>query len=476
MKRCIDYLILALYALCLFIVSDLCYWGGLTRHVMMLLPFGVALFILVLLRTRFLVMDGDRMHFFPVKIAAFLLITAIFTIQITYAGLPYHGKLAWVIDDMRTQRRVKMTKNNVYSDGVSGIIEQMRNGAKLPEELYVGDHGFSLEFSQDGTVQRIETYLYAKDLLGRKKAYLVSYDVAKDRDLHVWVSDYYDEDYETAHRLEPIEEVLIRMNLQESVKALGEPNKDKNLGLLYYGLRDFTGTEGVVYLPGDADGDGVAGDLDAVQDYDGPIRGYAVSLYVPEDEAIPPMRFLMEPQIGYTAETEAELDEEAQAQEASLSDTTQGFASATVGYHLQVVDSACGSRFYSLEKTEDGGSTWKEINPDPFQGDAGVAEGVRFFDENYGYIGLSHGDGDWSNLWVTYDGGVTFTQIVLPMEKVEKLPQDAIDYDLTLEDFDYQFLPEGDKDSARVLVVTSQYENSGITFVSEDRGQTWQVQ
>lgn len=49
------------------------------------------------------------------------------------------------------------------------------------------------------------------------------------------------------------------------------------------------------------------------------------------------------------------------------------------GWRLVVVDAAAGSRFYVMERTADGGDTWERINVDPFDNQAGIAEGVIFF-------------------------------------------------------------------------------------------------
>ena len=38
------------------------------------------------------------------------------------------------------------------------------------------------------------------------------------------------------------------------------------------------------------------------------------------------------------------------------------FINDITGYRLNVVDAACGSRFYNFEKTKDGGTTWTEVN------------------------------------------------------------------------------------------------------------------
>ena len=37
----------------------------------------------------------------------------------------------------------------------------------------------------------------------------------------------------------------------------------------------------------------------------------------------------------------------------------------------------------------DGGSTWECINDDPFSGQLGVAEGLIFYDENFGVAGIT---------------------------------------------------------------------------------------
>ena len=54
------------------------------------------------------------------------------------------------------------------------------------------------------------------------------------------------------------------------------------------------------------------------------------------------------------------------------------------GWRLVITDAAAGSRFYVMEKTMDGGSTWECINDDPFSGQLGVAEGLIFYDETLG--------------------------------------------------------------------------------------------
>ncbi len=65
----------------------------------------------------------------------------------------------------------------------------------------------------------------------------------------------------------------------------------------------------------------------------------------------------------------------------------------------------------SLEKSTDAGNQWTRINEDPFDGSAGVAEGIEFFDESFGFIGLQSTSGDGSGIFMTEDGGLSFTEI-----------------------------------------------------------------
>ena len=68
------------------------------------------------------------------------------------------------------------------------------------------------------------------------------------------------------------------------------------------------------------------------------------------------------------------------------------------GWRLVITDAAAGSRFYVMEKTMDGGSTWECINDDPFSGQLGVAEGLIFYDENFGVAGITGASQSYSRL------------------------------------------------------------------------------
>ena len=143
------------------------------------------------------------------------------------------------------------------------------------------------------------------------------------------------------------------------------------------------------------------------------------------------------------------------------------------GWRLVVVDAAAGSRFYVMERTADGGDTWERINEDPFDNQAGVAEGVMFLDDNFGIAGLAGASQSHSTLYITKDGGRSFGEIKLPMSTVTELPESAKEHGFTVEDYDYLNMPQIGATTLIIMVTTDKGDNDGIVFESEDGGDTW---
>ena len=146
------------------------------------------------------------------------------------------------------------------------------------------------------------------------------------------------------------------------------------------------------------------------------------------------------------------------------------------GFRLIATDSAAGSKYYELEKTTDGGSSWVVINEDPLRGKLGQAEGIEFFTETNGYIGITDASGTYSQIYVTYDGGSTFSRIEFPMELVEILPENAVDNGYTAYDYDYYEMPTMNHGNLEINAVTDSSDTNGITFVSEDNGKSWKAE
>ena len=93
-----------------------------------------------------------------------------------------------------------------------------------------------------------------------------------------------------------------------------------------------------------------------------------------------------------------------------------------IEYRMIPIDRACGSSFYVLVATADGGKSAVMINPDPYLGSGGSARWISFFqDEKTGFSCLAYSGGAYGSLYRTEDGGKSFENIEYPSAKV-KLP------------------------------------------------------
>lgn len=136
------------------------------------------------------------------------------------------------------------------------------------------------------------------------------------------------------------------------------------------------------------------------------------------------------------------------------------FIDENKGYRLRSTDAALGSYFYSLDKTTDGGKHWLLWNKDPFQQELGTAPEIGFIDEYIGFIKMSRGQGDYSHLYRTDDGGKTFSQVILNGN----------------DDYDYLKIPYIQEDKLYLKVYKHMYavENQYINYISYDKGKTWE--
>ena len=57
-----------------------------------------------------------------------------------------------------------------------------------------------------------------------------------------------------------------------------------------------------------------------------------------------------------------------------------------------------------------------------------MTEGLIFYDEEFGVAGLTGASQSYSRLYVTTDGGVTYTQMQMPGLSEEELPKIAEEY------------------------------------------------
>ena len=221
-------------------------------------------------------------------------------------------------------------------------------------------------------------------------------------------------------------------------------------------------------------------------DSGGEALGYEVSLYLPQDESVTPVRYMMEPEYispdTISQNEQAEKDSQAKEQgkenntwtvDTDGSGVVRFFLNEQKGWKLSVVDAALGTRYYKLETTSDGGYNWTTVNEDPFDGNGGAGEGIQFFDEQFGFIGLSGASQTHSSIYVTKDGGKTLKEIELPMDTVTEYPPHMQEYGFTLEDYQYLEMPQQDGENYTIHVMTQSGETEGLVFTSEDQGENW---
>lgn len=478
---------LVCYLFCLYAACRLCQYGGIVRYLLPWLAGGGLAFCLsftgwLISNLRIRLGEADRPKrsaWFRCSLVVTFLATAYFGSQIVYSAIPYHGALSWLIDNWRRQTYVVLKHDNLFEDGADGFLRDLDQAISLPSELHT-KNTLRISFDEDGNIQTIYAFLYGEK--GKTMSYLVDYDRAESEKMSVWLSDsaY---DIHDEERLEPLFTILQSAGIGDQIAQWRKTSCKGDYTLEYAGIRTFETRENLQYLPGDVDGDGVLSgisDLTALGS-GGCVAGFAVSLSAQNGPECDSVHYIMEP--AYTSGQELMLAAEKQQIEAAkdadswtTSQTNESiyfFLDEQTGWRLVVTDAALGSRFYELEKTDDGGNSWEKINTNPFDGSAGVAEGLIFYDEDFGFAGLANASQSYSNLYVTRDGGFSFERIILPLDTATELPELGQSLGFTSADYDYYEMPEQDGSSLFILAITEKVENSGLLFKSEDQGVTW---
>ena len=419
--------------------------------------------------------------------------------------------------------KITLKHDNFFDDSVAGILEDLDNEIGLPKKIYLVNH-FNVTFYATGEIAAIDTFFYGEDENGETRTYLVDYNRKKSSKMTVYINNYAKTDYEEDMCLTPLFELLGNIKVKERVESWAEETKSHTFGISYSGKRAFTSADSLQVINAESadidENEDIDGNADTNEnsilsqlEYGGEVTGFAVTFSTGGEENTGEIiTYIINPKYTSAAvlaqqNRQEQIDE---AKNGAGKDTTDNngnantnavagndgndeeesgdgtpwtenredgsvyfFLDDNTGYRLLVADAAAGSRFYEHEMTKDGGQSWNQQNADPFDGNIGVAEGIEFYNENLGVIGLAGASGDYSTLYLTQDGGKTFSMIELSMDEVTELPDTAAEYGFSISDYDYCKMPQQKDGKLIIKVISAMGENDGILFESIDSGNTW---
>lgn len=144
-------------------------------------------------------------------------------------------------------------------------------------------------------------------------------------------------------------------------------------------------------------------------------------------------------------------------------------------YRMIPIDQACGSSYYVLIATADGGNSAVMVNQDPYLGSGGGAKWISFLqDGQTGFSCLTYSGGSYGSLYRTEDGGRSFENVEYPSAKA-KLPDGTYYNPFVMPEKVYE------KDGKLYMEVGQgpdgdYYGENGYChglYISEDNGRTW---
>ena len=230
---------------------------------------------------------------------------------VTWAGMPYNGRLSWFLQELRGTRWISLEHNNVMETGIDGVLSDIRRRVELTETLSLVN-SFNLHFGEDGTIHILDTFVNGFNKDGEfVDSYLISYDDRKSDKLRIDLHGSQGGDYEEEKDLGMLVQALRVIPLDMAASRFDQ----KEFGILYYGRRTWhTWDDNVIYINSGRE------ILDAKQvDRPGEEHsGYSVSVFCPQDESIPPYRYL------YVGDEEWEMLEEMRIMPAAQGENETG--------------------------------------------------------------------------------------------------------------------------------------------------------
>lgn len=449
-KNLLNPFFIFIYMIFVYILYQLSKYGRgfFSGDIIILTVCGLALFIWFIISIIFAYQKKEIMtisykYYLKIAIVVMLVVTSWSGYKIFRMATRYEGELGFYLNDFFNKKQLTITNDNLFDGGFLTFIDDLIKEFDISDKIYLND-SFELKYNSDGMIQSFNFMIYDNN----KNTYLVSYQKNNENKVTVHLNNYLDMDFDDKNDFQPLLDALKVIPYKESLI------KNQELyHILYFGQRDWGyNNTGIHYI--DRTGH-IITPLQTRQ-----IIGYTISIEPIMSGTTNPYRYI------YVNDIEKIPETSPQQNTPPLSEVPQDSSSLSskimnITYELYVSDAAAGSRFYSLKKTDENGTT--VINKNPFLDNIGVANGIHFFNQKLGFISITNASNDHCEVYRTQDGGLTFKQIELK----------------NTGDYDYLQIPYEDNGHYIMKVSKGSQSDSDTDYIiyrSKDLGQTWTKQ
>ena len=198
------------------------------------------------------------------------------------SAMPWQGKLGTYLHMIQNKRTVTLMHDNVYVDGIEGVLDDIRTEIDLPETLCLST-SFNMHFAPNGKILSLDTMLYGFDKNGKfVDSYLINYSSSRSSKISVYLHGSGGGIYKEDKDLAPLIEAVSWIPLKQKVRQW---DGEDCYGILYYGKREWHDREGIRILNAD-------GTESLPPDSDYYFYGYSISLFCPENKQLTPVRYL----------------------------------------------------------------------------------------------------------------------------------------------------------------------------------------
>ncbi|MCD7840821.1 MAG: hypothetical protein LUG46_09375, partial [Erysipelotrichaceae bacterium] len=356
--------------------------------------------------------------------------------KIIQTASPYKGHLWTYLNDITTTQKIELDDNsrNFLENGLDGILDILYDQCDLDKDwdLYTANT-LTVTVNNQGMIQDLYAFIYAIDEDNIYHSWLIDYDASQTTTATIYLNNQANTDNISKQQLSPLFQMIDALIHSALINQLDTDFTIKYSG---YNTIDYAVTTSYYYF------DYSENTLYSYhENYD---NAFVLKIYQDDNETL---TILSE---GDSIESDEEYEND------TLVSNNNGMTYYLDNNHsmsLIVVDAAAGSRAYAFENDY-------IYNEDPFNGRIGVAESIYFMDEKTGFILIASASQDVSHMYYTTDGGITFTEVELPIDD---------------EDYDYINTPYKENNILYVTVSYDSSNESSILFKSTDNGENWEL-